>query len=314
MDALNFLKFWKHVTVTSTDISHIVMEEADDGSDDEDSFFDLEFSVHDFDVKENNNTDKIIGNPQDQIMRESEGLLVSIQEHRFSCKVTEINGDCEVDVSKSPIPESIFKRKIHPIETISKPQSPISLLRSSAPSFRISMFKKPNKERETRNFPGKLNMEESYQNSPALSRVNSSRSNGNKTKPERFSKDVLRKYVKMIKPLYMKVSRNYGDKMKFSDEVSSTASPMSSPSVSSVSSFSRKEKQGNIPTGIRVVRKHLGKSKSASSVIGVASPAKRSDDSLWEQHDGIQSAILHCKRSFNARDSSFIEDDGSKSC
>ncbi|KAK4274280.1 hypothetical protein QN277_017527 [Acacia crassicarpa] len=145
-------------------------------------------------------------------------------------------------------------------------------------------------------------MEESYQNSPALSKVNSSRSNGNKSKPERFSKDVLRKYVKLIKPLYMKVSRKYDDKMKFFDEVSSTASPMSSPLVSSVSSFSMKEKQGNIMMGIRVVRKHLGKSKSASSVIGIASPTKRSDDSLWEQHDGIQRAILHCKRSFNAID------------
>ncbi|XP_028755910.1 probable membrane-associated kinase regulator 5 [Neltuma alba] len=313
MDALNFLKFWKHLTVTSTGISHIVLEEAEYGSDDEDSFFDLEFAVHDFDNNENNSTNKIIGSPEDQTMREREGLLVSIEEDRFACKIAEINGDGEVDVSRSAIPlsasESISKRKIHPIEPISKPQSPISLLRSSAPSFRISMFRKP-REKETMNFPGKLNMEDSCQNSPSLSRANSSRSHGNKTKPERFSKDVLRKYMKLIKPLYTKVSRKYNDKMKFSDEVS-TASPMLSPLASSVSSFSRKEKQGNIPTGIRVVRKHLGKNKSASSVIGAASPAKRSDDSLWEQHDGIQSAILHCKRSFNARDSSSMENDGS---
>lgn len=304
MDALNFLKFWKNVTATNTDVSHLVLEEADDMSDDEDSFFDLELSLHDFDIKENNITNKTIGTPEDQIMQESESILVSIhQEDNFSSKIPyNININDEVDISKpstTPLSsnESISKRKIHPIEPISKPQSPISLLRSSAPSFRISMFKKP-KEKEAKNYPITHNMEKSCYNSPALSRVNSSR---NKINQERSSKDVLQKYVKLLKPLYMKVSRKYNDKTKFGDEVSSNASPMSSPSASSVSSFSRKEKHVNIPAGIKVVRKHLGKSKSAPSAFGVSSPSKRSDDSLWEQNDGIQSAILHCKKSFNGR-------------
>lgn len=68
-------------------------------------------------------------------------------------------------------------------------------------------------------------------------------------------------------------------------------------------------KQGNLPSGLRVVCKHLGKRRSASAAAVAAAPpgpvlSERRDDSLLQQHDGIQSAILHCKRSFNAsRDS-----------
>ncbi|MED6191499.1 hypothetical protein PIB30_000597 [Stylosanthes scabra] len=45
--------------------------------------------------------------------------------------------------------------------------------------------------------------------------------------------------------------------------------------------------------------KHLGKSRSASAAVLV--PSGRRDDSLLQQHDdGVQGAILHCKRSFNS--------------
>ncbi|TYI84155.1 hypothetical protein E1A91_D05G344200v1 [Gossypium mustelinum] len=54
-----------------------------------------------------------------------------------------------------------------------------------------------------------------------------------------------------------------------------------------------KEKQGNL----RGVCKQLGKSRSTSSA---SSPISRRDDSLLLQHDGIQSAILHCKKSLNS--------------
>ncbi|MQM18186.1 hypothetical protein Taro_051171 [Colocasia esculenta] len=61
---------------------------------------------------------------------------------------------------------------------------------------------------------------------------------------------------------------------------------------------------GNLPAGLRVVCKHIGKSRSASAAIAaVPSPpptlARRWDDSLLQQQDGIQSAIAHCKMSFN---------------
>ncbi|KAM1747871.1 hypothetical protein ACFX12_008933 [Malus domestica] len=62
--------------------------------------------------------------------------------------------------------------------------------------------------------------------------------------------------------------------------------------------------RGNILAGLRVVCKHLGKSWSFSSTVAAAPSGvvitQMRDDSLLQQQDGIQSAILHCKRSFNA--------------
>ncbi|OIT39264.1 PREDICTED: probable membrane-associated kinase regulator 2 [Nicotiana attenuata] len=63
---------------------------------------------------------------------------------------------------------------------------------------------------------------------------------------------------------------------------------------------SSEEKQGNRVAVLGTVRKQLRKSRSAASVAGVStSPMNRRDDSLLEQNDGIQAAILHCKRSYS---------------
>ncbi|KAK7279890.1 hypothetical protein RJT34_24949 [Clitoria ternatea] len=319
MDALNFLKFWKSATMTASSTSdpHLVVE-TDSETDEEDSFFDLELTLHDFDNKENNNvTNKTDDEPREKTTNETKPLS------------SLINSSNTEQLQKTTLPlsptEPISKRKVLPIEPISKPQSPIALLRS-APSFRIFMFRKGNRipkektehpvktgcvaeKKETNVFAVKLNVDE-FQCSPSLSRDNSTRSFGSKVrnmgyeeqpKTERFSKEVLQKYLKLIKPLYVKVSKRYSDKVKFSGE-GFNASPSSSPSVASV--CSRKEKQRSFPAGMRVGSKHLGKSRSSSTVIGVGSPANRSDDTLLQQHDGIQSAILHCKRSFNSREGS----------
>ncbi|WCJ26383.1 Membrane-associated kinase regulator 5 [Euphorbia peplus] len=133
-----------------------------------------------------------------------------------------------------------------------------------------------------------------------------------------FSKDVMQKYLKKVKPLYVRVSKRYGDKLRFSGQLSlasgvkpaaATAAVVTEtsppPKVASNTETDVAEapvksvKQGNIPAGLRVVCKHLGKSRSASSAVAAA-PVERRDDSLLLQQDGIQSAILHCKRSFNA--------------
>lgn len=151
---------------------------------------------------------------------------------------------------------------------------------------------------------------------------------------QKFSKDVMQKYLKKVKPLYIRVSKRYGEKLKFSGQLSFGSGPKTSapPSPSTVAqkpitadnggkekesaeaptvavSSMKGPKQGNLPAGLRVVCKHLGKSRSASSAAVAAAPpvpvlSNRRDDSLLQQQDGIQSAILHCKRSFNAsRDS-----------
>ncbi|KAE8671595.1 endoglucanase/exoglucanase B [Hibiscus syriacus] len=137
---------------------------------------------------------------------------------------------------------------------------------------------------------------------------------------KKFSKDVIQKYLKKVKPLYVRVSRRYGEKLKFSGQLSlGSLKPATPPSTAAQKPVSGKEttaekgqaeaevgkntKQVSIPAGLRVVCKHLGKSRSASSAVAAVPPApavsKRRDESLLQQQDGIQGAILHCKRSFN---------------
>lgn len=157
---------------------------------------------------------------------------------------------------------------------------------------------------------------------------------------KRFSKEVMQKYLKKVKPLYVRVSKRYGEKLRFSGQLSlasglkaavspppcaaAAAQKPSPPNATTTAEKSQPEtefaeaaavsnvknlKQGNFPAGLRVVCKHLGKSRSASSAVAAAPPApttsKRRDDSLLQQQDGIQSAILHCKRSFNASRGNF---------
>jgi hypothetical protein len=126
---------------------------------------------------------------------------------------------------------------------------------------------------------------------------------------KRFSKEVvMHKYLKMVKPLYIRVSRRYSHGEKSSEKVEAEIATEGETVVESeennAKSQNQNQKQGNIPAGLRVVYKHLGKSRSASSAVAASPPvlvsSKRRDDSLLQQQDGIQGAILHCKRSFNA--------------
>lgn len=302
METLYFLKFWKPNPSTIAIPSPLVETDNEfevEEEEEEDSFFDLEISTE-----------------------------PNTKTHQESSKLYSKEAKTEPTLIVPSPSDSISKRKVLPIEPISKPQSPIALLKS-APKFGVSIFKKPKsasakKAEKSTLFSEKTGETESSilvetqkqkqpevkrneASSPAkLTRENSSRKTGSNMqnqssdylKTERFSKDVINKYLKLIKPLYLKVSKRYGDKVKVSGDLPMT-SPASSPAVSMCSP--RKEKQGNIPAGIRVVCKHLGKSKSATAAVAVASPVNRRDDSLLLQADGIQSAILHCKRSFNSR-------------
>ncbi|XP_071700937.1 probable membrane-associated kinase regulator 2 [Rutidosis leptorrhynchoides] len=148
--------------------------------------------------------------------------------------------------------------------------------------------------------------------------------NSNSSDEKKFSKEAVQKYLRKVKPLYVRVSKKYGDKLKSPSleselrrHLTVTESRKRSPSEESnlegsepplLSSNGKGLIQGNLPAGLRVVCKHLGKSRSGSTAVVAAAPAKitskRRDDSLLQQQDGIQSAILHCKRSFKAsRDS-----------
>ncbi|XP_008792376.2 probable membrane-associated kinase regulator 2 [Phoenix dactylifera] len=229
-----------------------------------------------------------------------------------------------------------------PSEPDSKPQFGGSLLRS-ATKLRIFAFGL----KKTKSSPAELNvaspapMEASRKQHqrklfikfkaeevPIVSlftRDNSSRSSGSSrsskfhaadgslaSEEKRFSKDVVQKYLNKIKPLYVRVSKRYGEKLRFSGSLSSVGSRKVSSaktdggergSVAVGACRDQKRQAGNTPAGFMVVARHLRKSRSASSAMAAVRsppPPRRRDDSLLEQQDGIQSAIAHCKRSFNA--------------
>lgn len=191
--------------------------------------------------------------------------------------------------------DSISKRKILPIEPNSKPQSPIQLLKSG-PKFPVSIFKKQSSIAKNRAPAGVQQDEENRVLSSRLARDSSTRRFGGVFSPDpcppsttrRFSKETMQKYLKMMKPKVLRKPTDRGGDM----------------SAAAADSPAREKQENGLPAGIRLVCKHLGKSKSASAAGGlaatVAPPLNRRDDSLLQQHDGIQSAILHCKRSFNA--------------
>ncbi|XP_022878780.1 probable membrane-associated kinase regulator 2 isoform X1 [Olea europaea var. sylvestris] len=106
-------------------------------------------------------------------------------------------------------------------------------------------------------------------------------------------KDCVPKYLKLFKPLHIKVSKRKNWIMNFSDSVTPTSSP-AAPTVNlSPFKFSYESRVGSFGSN------RLTKSRSTSTAA-----VNRRDDSLLQQHDGIQGAILHCKKSF---DSSYKE-------
>ncbi|EOY23371.1 Uncharacterized protein TCM_015288 isoform 1 [Theobroma cacao] len=337
MDALNFLRFWKpsygahkenrnqpccgNSGTAEVPKSSVVSDhELDEG---EDSFIDLELPLHEFD----NKGDLHSNNSEENGVRAKKRY--DSREDRVLQESAKNVGDKDLDLpqqTRSLSPNDHFsKRKIMPIEPSSKPQSPIALLKS-APKFRVFTLKKsksmanantyraektefigismetPKRENQgsSKHLKVTFKIEESP-NLPIFTRENSLRKTKGKTEDslsddssKRLSKDLIQKYLNIIKPLYVKVSKrnSQSDKTKALGDLS-----ISSPAASPATVYSLKEKQGNHSTGVRGVCKHLGKSRSASAA---ASPISRRDDSLVLQHDGIQSAILHCKRSFNS--------------
>ncbi|KAL5540298.1 hypothetical protein UlMin_024428 [Ulmus minor] len=303
MEALNFLRFWKPTNTFPA----LVEVDNENEEEEEDSFFDLELAPPNFEEKKDC--------PDEKTAKQTSRISDFDEE---SSKIpTRTASGRELFYPKPSLSQSpsrvdpISKRKILPVEPISKPQSPMALLKSS-PTLRVFMFKKSKssttqKTQKTEPCKGKLftlklNLEDDSKSSTRKPRIKSQNPISEDSKTERFSKDVLQKYLKLVKPLYVKVSKRCSEKINASGDFS-MPSPSSSPSMMS-SMGSMREKPGNIPAGIRIMCKHLGKSRSASAASVALSPANRRDDSLLEQNDGIQSAILHCKRSFNSsRDS-----------
>lgn len=146
----------------------------------------------------------------------------------------------------------------------------------------------------------------------------------------KFAKEVVLKYLNKIRPLYVRVSKRYGEKLRFTTSegeetdaetelvlapapAPANATPAKEPAVAEQEKAAQpvvvacgvRAPRASVPAGLKEVCKRLGKSRSASAAVAVktateAAPPQRRDDSLIQQQDGIQSAIAHCKRSFNS--------------
>ncbi|KAK6137362.1 hypothetical protein DH2020_028897 [Rehmannia glutinosa] len=264
-----------------------------DSSDSEDGpYFDLEFTLPD-DADEEPQSKNDQNAPETEIENETESVSDDAQEssehenddddeeEEDELKLAVTSNDCtEQSVTLSPSDELFFKGNLVSIEPSSillngsneeNSKLPVFLVKS-ATKFRVLLLK--------------------------LKKSKSS--NGeNIEKPEKSEKDEKESQGKL-----MGVFRPLERRRRFQGCV---APPCAAEKVGEGSNVKTQTKQGNnsnLQAGLKVVRKHLGKSRSASAAVAAAPPGKtasnRRDDSLLQVQDGIQGAILHCKKSFNA--------------
>ncbi|WOK97203.1 putative membrane-associated kinase regulator 2 [Canna indica] len=111
-----------------------------------------------------------------------------------------------------------------------------------------------------------------------------------------LAREVVQKYLNMIKPLYARgsTSRRHCENLRLPRE----PAPAKSGLITAVPAASGGGGK-NLQAGLKSVGKRLRKSRSASEAI-TPQPRRRDDDSLRELNEGIQSAIAHCKRSLIA--------------
>lgn len=328
MEAFSLLKYWRGSGASSAGAtSNATITNATE-SDEEGPFFDMEFTV--------DGDEKAVTKESDD---ESDDCNCDNDDGELNVTLSSASSGDGIDpnISLSPSDDLFFKGRLVPLtepepEAASDQGTNAKAVSKSATKLRVLMLKlkKSTKLNVSRNedvkHSSKLTVKFKVEEVPVLSifaRDNSSKASNTKTikeNPEKsstieeeedkmFSKDMVNKYLKKVKPLYFRVSKRYGEKLGLS--LAGTGAPKVS-ELSQVESTQlrnvKSQKQGiSFPGKLRVVRKQLGKSKSASSTVTaaadsppVAMVAKRRDDSLLQQQDGIQSAILHCKRSFKA--------------
>ncbi|KZV41019.1 putative membrane-associated kinase regulator 2-like [Dorcoceras hygrometricum] len=237
------------------------------------------------------------------------------------------NDASKKDVPLIESPRVVFLIKNRELDASSKAMSPISLLQPppKLKGFRLG-FKKIVQMRKsepitqfnaspmdefwkTSKFEQRKCKEEVLHMSSVFARDNSLRSKmleekcacGRETtssvvSPEKLSRDSVRKYLKLIKPLYAKVSKRQNEK-QVKSKTSST--PLNSPLNVSKLGDGR-----SIVGSFKVVARYSGQSRYTSAA---QPPIRRRDDSLLEQHNGIQGAILHCKESYNSSSSEYTQ-------
>ncbi|KAK2385180.1 putative membrane-associated kinase regulator [Trifolium repens] len=338
MEALTFLKYWKPTqgTPQPTTLPEAATAEQEEDTDDiqittddddeEEPYFDLHFTVPEEEEQE----------------QEQEEANESDSEFRFTISpATNHKVQLELDSSqpnskpqftasflKSATKFRVFMLGLNKSKLSSTAQNPNQQQQQQPESQKkklftvkfkvdevpfVSFFTRDNssKGKSTAN-DNKISSKEKKQDNTEEESQSHSPSSEDKIS---FSKEVMQKYLKKVKPLYVRVSRKYAEKLRFSGQLNT--SPVKKPATEKVETEIdttknggndvKVQKQGTLPlpAGLRVVCKRLGKSRSASSATPspdatTAVSSRRRDDSIVQQQDGIQSAILHCKSSFNA--------------
>ncbi|CAA0812954.1 Unknown protein [Striga hermonthica] len=293
MEALGILRFWRNAGAGASAVSipgvylarNPVSGTDEEETDDDDSFFDLVIRSPEYEIVAKNRNEGL----KDILMRKN-------------------------DYSSS------------------KPRSPVSILRRG-PKFKVFIQGFRKQRRREKNGPiaveSKANQVNRLRGSSKLEQSNRSaaktgseasfgpvfpRDNSLRTKMLKescecgASSDVLAvgeksvpRYMKLIKPFYAKAA----SKARSSEFSTPSSSPLTAPANLSPRKFCEVSRVGSF----KVITRGLGKSRTASAAgRGKSRPASaadgppplcRRDDLLMEQHDGIQGAILHCKKSFN---------------
>ena len=351
MEVLSLLKYWRgsgggyqtfvsgngiRSTFPITTISaSATPPHEDESTDDDGPFFDLEFSVPD---------DESDGaRLENDVSGEGQRDEASDDEREFDLTLTSGSTTStdlpaeELFVKGGSKPQmlnvSLLRTKLRVLMLGLRKQKNHTVDPHSSSVPEVIPFPKHTSQRHGKPFTVKFKVEEA----PIVSlftRDNSWRNGGLNSKPpkqqtddcleKKPSKELVQKYLGKIKPLYVRVSKRHGEKSKISEQSNSDQvipkedEDRSSPSLEGLHSrptspkLVRKENQsGAIPAGLRVVRKHLGKSRSASAAVAaVPSPppaaSRRRDDSLLQLQDGIQSAIAHCKMSLSVSRGWFV--------
>nr|GEU88332.1 probable membrane-associated kinase regulator 2 [Tanacetum cinerariifolium] len=260
MDVFSLLKFWK---LTSGGIDPSVRHYESSVGDDEESFFDL--------VLEDDNCSNIDKNSSFS------------SSFRFSSPNEKV-------LSKNNKKKSLLKMPQSPLRTLilglqnNKPK-----IEKAQPKSKVETVAETETETESEAVEVKIGALLKRDNSLRY-KLNTDKlfENNDQNSSKRFSKDVVNKYLNKMKP-----ARKSNEKSRFSEK---SITPSSSP-TSSVFSPRKEEKQG-VNGGVFKVRKHLGKSRSASAIL--QTHVTKSDDSALEQQDSIKGAILHCKKSYHS--------------
>ncbi|XP_075477447.1 putative membrane-associated kinase regulator 2 [Primulina tabacum] len=325
-------------------------------SDGEDGpYFDLEFALPEDDIDEEEPTEKDQEDDNKSRKPENGGHGSSYGEDSDHEKETTLNstvtsdGCTEENVTTSDV--LLFNGELVPIESSSvllhdsdqNCKFPVSVLKAAA-KFGVVLLKlKKSKPEQTENmskkegnhgemgrkfFAFKFKVEEvkmpfsslfSKENDSKVKKQGGeSKQNGENLESDGVQEDRKSKkhYFKMVKPLYVRISKGYVGKLKFYGQLdipgAETCSGILPPVIAA-----EKGKDGNVKVVDAAASGHsktspkqwiqmgllAGKSRPASAAVAAVPMTKmacnRRDDSLLQVQDGIQGAILHCKRSFN---------------